>query len=63
MKIWKELYALSPALFSPSQTGPFCQMDKCLEGKMTCGQKLVATMTPEDILRNDYPVLLEGGGV
>ena len=30
---------------------------------MTCGQKLVATMTPEDILRNDYPVLLEGGGV
>ena len=63
LKIWKELYALSPALFSPSQTGPFCQMDKCLEGKMTCGQKLVATMTPEDILRNDYPVLLEGGGV
>lgn len=63
LEIWKELYALSPALFSPSQTGPFCQMDKCLEGKMTCGQKLVATMTPENILRNDYPVLLEGGGV
>ncbi len=29
---------------------------------MTCGQKLTETMTPENILRNDYPVLLEGGG-
>ena len=62
LKIWEELYALSPALFSPSQTGSFCQMDKCLEGQMTCGQKLTETMTPENILRNDYPVLLEGGG-
>lgn len=62
LKIWEELYALSPALFSPSQTGPFCQMDKCLEGKMTCGRQLEADMTPKDILSYDYPVLLEGGG-
>lgn len=62
LKIWRELYALSPVLFAPSQTGPFCQMDKCLEGKMTCGQKLEKDMTPEDILKTDYPALLEGGG-
>ena len=61
LKIWQELYALSPALFAPSQTGSFCQLDKCLEGKMTCGRKLTADMTPEDILRADYPVILEGG--
>lgn len=61
LKIWKELYALSPVLFAPSLVGPFCQMDKCLEGKMTCGRKLAADMTPEDILRADYPAILEGG--
>lgn len=62
LKIWQELYSLSPVLFAPSQAGPFCQMDKCLEGKMTCGKKLAADMTPENILRVDYPALLEGGG-
>ncbi|MCR2026683.1 FAD-dependent thymidylate synthase [Anaerotruncus colihominis] len=62
LKIWQELYSLSPALFAPSQAGPFCQMDKCLEGKMTCGKKLAADMTPENILRVDYPALSEGGG-
>ncbi len=29
---------------------------------MTCGKKLAADMTPENILRVDYPALLEGGG-
>ena len=61
LKVWKELYELSPALFAPSLTGPFCQMDRCLEGKMTCGRKLQADMTPEDILEKDYPALWEGG--
>lgn len=61
LKVWKELYDLSPALFAPSLTGPFCQMDRCLEGKMTCGRKLAADMTPEDILEKDYPALWEGG--
>ena len=55
LKVWKELYDLSPALFAPSLTGPFCQLDRCLEGKMTCGRKLQADMTPEDILEKDYP--------
>ena len=62
LKIWQELYTLSPALFAPALAGPFCQRDKCLEGKMTCGQKLKPDMTPEDILKADYPALLEGGG-
>ena len=61
LKVWKELYDLSPTLFAPSLTGPFCQMDRCLEGKMTCGRKLQADMTPEDILEKDYPALWEGG--
>ena len=61
LKVWKELYELSPALFAPSLTGPFCQMDRCLEGKMTCGRKLQADMTPEDILEKDYPAVWEGG--
>lgn len=26
LKVWKELYDLSPVLFAPSLTGPFCQM-------------------------------------
>ena len=63
LKIWQELYALSPALFAPGLTGPFCQQDKCLEGKMTCGKKLEAGMTPEAILKMDYPALMEGGSV
>lgn len=62
LKIWQELYTLSPSLFAPVLTGPFCQQDKCLEGKMTCGKKLNGDMTPEDILKADYPALLEGGG-
>lgn len=62
LKIWQELYALSPALFAPGLTGPFCQRDKCLEGKMTCGRKIDVDMTPEDLLKADYPALFEGGG-
>lgn len=63
LKIWQELYGLSRVLFTPALTGPFCQRDKCLEEKMTCGRKLEEGMTPEDILKADYPLLMEGGGV
>jgi len=59
LKIWQELFSLSPGLFAPSLTGPFCQMDRCLEGKMTCGRKLSVDMIPEDILKADYPALVE----
>lgn len=62
LKIWQELYTLSPALFAPGLTGPFCQRDKCLEVKMTCSRKIDADITPENLLKADYPVLFEGGG-
>lgn len=61
LKIWQELFALSPALFAPSLTGPFCQRDKCLEGKMSCGRKIAGSMTPGEILAADYPLLIKGG--
>lgn len=63
LKIWQELYALSPSLFAPSQTGPFCQRDKCTEGKMSCGQPIKAELTPSELLLADYPALMKGGGV
>ena len=31
LKIWADLYALDPELFSPELTGPFCQREGCRE--------------------------------
>lgn len=61
LKIWKELYELSPMLFAPELTGSFCQREKCAEGKMTCGKPLEKRMNPVDILQTDFPLLMEGG--
>ena len=61
LKIWQELFTLSPELFAPGLTGPFCQREKCLEGKMGCGRKIAGGMTPGGILAADYPALMEGG--
>lgn len=58
LKIWKELYAISSALFS--DCGPFCMNSAyhtCREGKMSCGKGFVMTMTPTDILEADFPKL------
>lgn len=63
LKIWQELLKLSPALFAPDLTGPFCQRDKCLEGKMSCGKKIAGNITPGEILAEDYPLLVKGGGL
>jgi len=60
LKIWKDLYDLSPALFLPELTGPFCQRGKCLEGKMGCGHPIAKTLRPSDILLQDYPLLMGG---
>lgn len=57
LKCWQALYEQSHILFSPNTTGPFCQRDKCLEGKMSCGNPLPNYITPEDILKEDYPLL------
>lgn len=61
LKIWRDLYFLSPSLFAPELTGPFCQRDKCPEGKMSCGRQIGKGLTPTDILAEDYPALLKGG--
>ena len=60
LKVWDNLYDLSPVLFCPAMTGPFCQRDKCLEGKMSCGVSISRTMTPARILLTDYPGLSGG---
>lgn len=60
LKIWKDLYDLSPSLFLPELTGPFCQRGKCMEGKMGCNHPITKSLDPADILLQDYP-LLEGG--
>ena len=60
LKIWKELYALSPVLFDPELTGPFCQRKTCLEGKMSCKKSIGKNASPSDILQTDYPALKEG---
>ena len=61
LKIWQELYELSPVLFAPELTGTFCQRGKCEEGKMACGKPLGKELKPVDILRADYPALGKGG--
>lgn len=60
LKIWHELYQLSPILFSPGTTGPFCQRNMCEEGRMTCGKPIMKNMYPVEILFEDYPGLQKG---
>lgn len=57
LMIWRELYKLSPVLFAPELTGPFCQRGRCAEGKMSCGRPIPKEMLPADILLTDYPML------
>lgn len=56
LKIWDDLYHLSPQLFSPEQTGPFCQRDCCKEKrcpanslfqKICCRQSFFCRTFPE----------------
>lgn len=61
LRIWQDLYELSPSLFIPKQTGPFCQRGNCPEGKMSCGTPIDSILLPEEILRLDYPFLDRGG--
>lgn len=60
LKIWAALYKLSPELFTTEHTGPFCQRDKCCEGKMTCGSPISKHATPCEILLTDYPIAFKG---
>lgn len=52
--IWDALYKANPLMFERKTTGPFCQRDKCLEGKIACGMPIESLKTPHDILINDF---------
>ena len=61
LKIWEELYKLSPNMFSIKNTGAGCQRSKCQEGKMCCGVLMSKLDTPTDTLKADYPLFYEKG--
>lgn len=55
LKLWHLLSLESPTLFS--DCGPFCMNGICEEGKMSCGRTLHGFVSPEDILKVDFPKL------
>ena len=58
LKIWEQLYELNPELFGQITTGPGCmKRSGCQEGKMCCGKAIKKTMTPTEILKEDFPLL------
>lgn len=57
LKIWDELYKLSPEMFGKS--GPFCTVGPCKEGKMCCGKPINKTWTPMDIIKADFPLIVK----
>lgn len=60
LRIWQQLFELNPALFSSQTTGCFCIKNKCVEGPMGCGKLFSKNDTPTDILKTDFPLLMEG---
>jgi len=60
LRVWEKLYRLSPEMFAPSVTGPFCMKGRCMEGKMSCGNTLDPAMTPAKIIKEDFPLLAGG---
>ena len=58
--IWQKLYEFDPVLFSPKLTGPFCQRGCCEEGTMSCGIPIPKEWSPLEIMKADYPLLVEG---
>jgi len=59
LKIWESLYRINPDLFSPDTTGMFCMKEKCLEGSMSCGATAEKGMSPEDLIKTDFPLLAD----
>lgn len=57
LKIWDNLYDLNPGLFSRETTGPWCLQGGCKEGKMACGRTMPKDLTPDQILRSEFPKL------
>ena len=59
LQIWEKLYRLSPILFAPDLTGPFCQRSSCMEKQMSCNRSIPKIWTPDKILQSDYPLLVQ----
>lgn len=57
LKIWDELYKLSPEMFR--NAGPFCMNGPCKEGKMCCGKPIDKTWAPMNIIEEDFPMLVK----
>ena len=63
LKIWEELYKLSPEMFNIRVSGAGCQKSSgCQEGKLCCGKPFSKHATPTDILEADYPLLMKRKG-
>jgi len=59
MKIWEELYKLSPNMFNIRVTGAGCQrVTGCQEGKMCCGKPFSKHITPTELIAQEYPLLV-----
>ena len=59
LQICEKLYRLSPILFAPDLTGPFCQRSSCMEKQMSCNRSIPKIWTPDKILQSDYPLLVQ----
>ena len=57
-KIWEALYETPKGelLFSPKNTGSWCQTGSCREGRMSCGEPLPTDMTPTQMLHQYFPL-------
>ena len=62
LQIWEKLYRLSPILFAPDLTGPFCQRSSCMEKQMSCNRSIPKIWMPDKILQSDYPLLVQKRG-
>lgn len=59
LKIWEEVYKLSPEMFNIRVTGAGCQkLHGCQEGRLCCGKPYSKHVTPTEILKKDYPLLV-----
>lgn len=63
LRLWQELYELSPSLFSSATTGTYCMRERCLEGKMSCKFPIDSQFSPADILKQDFPLLMKEGAL
>ena len=59
LKIWEALYNINPILFNQTTTGPFCMKGICREGKMSCGKPINNLLTPDSILRKEFPKIYD----